>query len=1322
MTAIPMLALILIFMCVGSAEAVETKVETTWDYALVERSLSLAVRPGDKIVFKFSMANGWDMTRHVEVRTSMDPTPPGYQQWTTSTEKTMRFEANSDKFTAWGMISWGIVWPDQDPNSVDSDGGTAYMSLAIEPRANLSAIGPTIQKKGDVTYGYRVGDRPWNPRGNRVTVGLYYANQAGPIGGPIETPRTMKIEAGASETFTVPASKMPALPPGATHYMVWIDQRDVVPESDERDNRAVAILGIQNLKIVHAGMRSRNLFDVHIERGFYGRSLPVTVSAIIAGKVLKLPPVFLGDEIAQGNFTRTPVTFDLAALGVPRFKENARFSVTVKALQNEHTLTGAIPLPVLLVPGIDPRVGDYSGIIPTPNPASLSIAVDANRDGMISLTAADQTASGNPFPFWTNNDADSDSGAFGEDGEPASSQPDNSDLKLKSVRDLEDLFPVRLSLPPELRKLLNGGYNLALETTGLEVNVFKANRQDDPFRYLTTDATHQTGKYFPQHPSYEAGGQQRWYFEALEKTSLHSYLTEEDFDRGAVVVLVEGKAAGAGEMHLSLRATGKPETRGSSIFIRFYDVKEMYQRAVAPDYTFTDGTRGDDLSQEPDIRKAPGDVSMADAAWQPLQPEHTVIFVHGWNMTEPDKDSFGDTMFKRLWWAGYRGRFIAFRWNCLVGTPWDWPNGHDGHLTFNSSEYLAWKYAGLFKSFIQTRTGGNVHIAAHSQGNILVSEALRLGLTAKTYVLMQAAAPSVSYRLDAAANDDLVARENVQRTFDANQQQAIDAGYRGWFLGIGRNAGRVVNFFNPRDYALNLWFSNQGLNKIAQYVPLFGSYFGYTFIPEKALGEKHSVLRITPYPGTLPPSVKFVRTVTDPYEVMSFIARPTTLAAGATAGLAGSEIAAEVNLAADFQFGDDRHEHSGQFNYPVQRVLPFYNRLLQECGVPVVASPLTSLTRIGAQVAAATSAAASVSAATTSPYGARFGGNGSFPKLETYLKKTFANLFDTIAESDGYQYLLQPTFIPTDRGTVDRPYYPTLHTLKLPTEGPDRNTIGLKDGGRHLNAQLQTLYDYTWAERINVVAHGKGCLLARAMLTPEIGPGTPLKVNKCIMIEGPHLGTMAAAPSLLNGSLSDPALQTTFARAFGMSEARFATMVENYGSLAFRSLSPVWPYARRAGSKKFTVGDDRNDELKWLNGMTSERVEMANRSKVKYFFLYSDKPSTGSGSKREAGTLRTVQYPEGATDGNPRFARGPGDNFVPVFSQIGRQYDPNVRKAPNRPIPAFQKNVSGKQIKYVRIGSDHVSTMGNADTHLKIWGIIWDRLPSKFLQDFNQLK
>src|SRR5439155_23478840 len=139
----------------------------------------------------------------------------------------------------------------------------------------------------------------------------------------------------------------------------------------------------------------------------------------------------------------------------------------------------------------------------------------------------------------------------------------------------------------------------------------------------------------------------------------------------------------------------------------------------------------------------------------------------------------------------------------------------------------------------------------------------------------------------------------------------------------------------------------------------------------------------------------------------------------------------------------------------------------------------------------------------------------------------------------------------------------------------------------------------------------------------------------------------------------DERLRTTLARAYGMSEYRCVTMVSNYESLAFRSLAPVWPYARQAGSQKFGNGDDRNDELKWLN-----KVPMASRSGVTYFVLYSDKPPTGGANQREVGTIKTVQYPEGATDGNPCFGRGLGDNFVPIFSQIARQYDPNARRTP----------------------------------------------------------
>jgi hypothetical protein len=34
-------------------------------------------------------------------------------------------------------------------------------------------------------------------------------------------------------------------------------------------------------------------------------------------------------------------------------------------------------------------------------------------------------------------------------------------------------------------------------------------------------------------------------------------------------------------------------------------------------------------------------------------------------MTEAESENFSETMFKRLWWQGYKGRFAALRWPTL---------------------------------------------------------------------------------------------------------------------------------------------------------------------------------------------------------------------------------------------------------------------------------------------------------------------------------------------------------------------------------------------------------------------------------------------------------------------------------------------------------------------------------------------------------------------------------------------------------------------------------------------------------------------------------
>jgi hypothetical protein len=63
---------------------------------------------------------------------------------------------------------------------------------------------------------------------------------------------------------------------------------------------------------------------------------------------------------------------------------------------------------------------------------------------------------------------------------------------------------------------------------------------------------------------------------------------------------------------------------------------------------------------------------------------------------------------------------------------------------------------------------------------------------------------------------------------------------------------------------------------------------------------------------------------------MSFIARPRSEAAGASASVAG-RITGRYNVGPDTpsNFRDGASEHGGQFSYAIQRVWPYYENLLR---------------------------------------------------------------------------------------------------------------------------------------------------------------------------------------------------------------------------------------------------------------------------------------------------------------------------------------------------------------------------------------------------------
>jgi esterase/lipase superfamily enzyme len=127
-----------------------------------------------------------------------------------------------------------------------------------------------------------------------------------------------------------------------------------------------------------------------------------------------------------------------------------------------------------------------------------------------------------------------------------------------------------------------------------------------------------------------------------------------------------------------------------------------------------------------------------------------VLFVHGWNQQPWKRRAFAETAYKRMWHHGFRGRFGLFSW------PTEWvPLPFITHLSFDRSELRAWMSApGLLEVLLDPKLqhyAGRIRVVAHSLGNVVVSEALRLGAETgrsqlvHTYIATQAAVAASAY-------------------------------------------------------------------------------------------------------------------------------------------------------------------------------------------------------------------------------------------------------------------------------------------------------------------------------------------------------------------------------------------------------------------------------------------------------------------------------------------------------------------------------------------------------------------------------------------------
>jgi pimeloyl-ACP methyl ester carboxylesterase len=548
--------------------------------------------------------------------------------------------------------------------------------------------------------------------------------------------------------------------------------------------------------------------------------------------------------------------------------------------------------------------------------AILDVAVDLNRDGKLifssskkedgsSYDLSDQTSPARPYRFWINDDYDVVQNGFfvARDQvvcdlpplEPddvntqqeqaceqwdtiAASSSNTSPFNIKRVesrRDLEDFAPLAI----QLSRQLNEELYIRLSTSGgVHINLFKGAWRDDinnvAHAYIydqfsnsqqTTVANADHGYLFeitPEEPRYifsedmehyfDHDGVGRFIFEGVSESdeSCQSEATE-------CYLLVEVFRTGDSGKFSEKLAEKK-------VFLDLHNTTDFYQ-------TITAGVGADgssDTNPKPHFPIVDDPTSQQKThIYSGLFPnaeleEDYTLFVHGWRMTDPEKTSFANTAFKRLYWSGYKGSFGALTW------PTGWFNkpAHVYGLSavlyvlgneqnYSNSESTARLVGADLANWLENLSASSqyqdIHLLAHSMGNVVVSEALLHyeGTSITSYTATQAAEVGGAYqqtmgliqhKLKKIANacpgqgGDVLSAEEAWRcynlsfatpfdmppdryrynvplihgaTTDANMA-SLNTGDE-YYRSIDNNVDRVINLYNRRDAALNAWEFNQ---------------------------------------------------------------------------------------------------------------------------------------------------------------------------------------------------------------------------------------------------------------------------------------------------------------------------------------------------------------------------------------------------------------------------------------------------------------------------------------------------------------------------------
>jgi len=355
----------------------------------------------------------------------------------------------------------------------------------------------------------------------------------------------------------------------------------------------------------------------------------------------------------------------------------------------------------------------------------------------------------------------------------------NKQGRIESYRDLEDFSPLKIKIDTTIN---SDEYQWVLQAKGLGVNVFKGvwddNGDNNAHSYIY-DANITKQQMKVANTIISTGSGRLILRRDFERKLTKSDLTYFFDDSGLGRFIFEGavdSASGCQQtldkcyiaIKLKKKDVDKPIIE-KRVYLDFHDIKDYYQHVTAGTAQISDNV--DDFEAQfgnQSITQVHGKkLDIYNGLFKQSEiDKDLVVQIHGWRMRDAEKINFAETSFKRLYWSGYKGQFTALSW------PTGWhtkPANKYGaeqlpyvlfhEQNYNNSEAVARKNAPKLEAWLKFHAHGanshsphtNLHIIAHSMGNVLVSETL-MSLPENiitSYTASQAATSAGSYNSNA---------------------------------------------------------------------------------------------------------------------------------------------------------------------------------------------------------------------------------------------------------------------------------------------------------------------------------------------------------------------------------------------------------------------------------------------------------------------------------------------------------------------------------------------------------------------------------------------